>query len=72
MNKEVRTLILYRIERAREAIDEALILLEKGHANTFINRLYYACFLQFLLYYLLRGFLLLNIVAYEHSFIKIS
>ena len=44
MNKEVRTLILYRIERAREAIDEALILLEKGYANTFINRLYYACF----------------------------
>ena len=33
MKKEVRTLILYRIERAREAIDEALILLEKGHAK---------------------------------------
>lgn len=44
MNKEVKTLVLYRIERAHEALDEALILLEKGYANTFVNRLYYACF----------------------------
>jgi uncharacterized protein len=44
MNKEVKTLVLYRLERAHEALDEALILLEKGYANTFVNRLYYACF----------------------------
>lgn len=44
MTQEERTLILYRIERAREALDEAAILLEKGHTNTFVNRLYYACF----------------------------
>ncbi|MEW6556123.1 MAG: hypothetical protein AB1349_02075 [Elusimicrobiota bacterium] len=44
MTKETKTLVLYRLERAREAIDEARILLEKGHANTFVNRLYYVCF----------------------------
>ncbi|MCK4309218.1 MAG: HEPN domain-containing protein [Candidatus Atribacteria bacterium] len=44
MKQEVKTLINYRLERAHEALDEALILLERGHANTFINRLYYACF----------------------------
>lgn len=44
MTRERRTLVLYRIERAREALDEAAILLEKGHTNTFVNRLYYACF----------------------------
>lgn len=31
MTRECRTLVLYRIERAREALDEAAILLEKGH-----------------------------------------
>ena len=44
MNKETKTLILYRLERAHESIDEASILLERGHVNTFVNRLYYACF----------------------------
>lgn len=44
MNKEVKTLVLYRLERAHEAIDEAIILLENGYTNTFVNRLYYACF----------------------------
>jgi hypothetical protein len=44
MNKEIEKLIIYRLERAHESLDEALILLEKGHANTFVNRLYYACF----------------------------
>ena len=44
MNKEIKTLVLYRLERAHESIDEASILFERGHANTFVNRLYYACF----------------------------
>jgi uncharacterized protein (UPF0332 family) len=41
---ETRTLIRYRLERAEEALQEALLLLESGHANTCVNRLYYACF----------------------------
>lgn len=44
MKEETRTLVLYRLERAREALKEAEILSESGHANTFVNRLYYACF----------------------------
>ena len=44
MKKEIRTLVLYRLNRADESLDEALILLERGHVNTFVNRLYYACF----------------------------
>lgn len=56
MKKEVRILILYRIERAREALDEALILLEKDHANTFVNRLYYACFYVVSALLLTKGF----------------
>ena len=44
MKKETRTLITYRLERARESLEEANILLEQGYGNTFVNRLYYACF----------------------------
>lgn len=44
MKKEVCTLVTYRLERAWESLEEAKILLEQGYANTFVNRLYYACF----------------------------
>ncbi len=44
MKEETRTLITYRLERARESLEEANILLERGYGNTFVNRLYYACF----------------------------
>ena len=44
MNEEIKTLISYRIERAFESLAEAEVLLEKGFGNTFVNRLYYACF----------------------------
>jgi hypothetical protein len=32
------------MERALEALDEAKVLFDSGHINTYINRLYYACF----------------------------
>ncbi|HUW63840.1 MAG TPA: HEPN domain-containing protein [Spirochaetia bacterium] len=44
MKEELRALVDYRFERARESLEEARILLEKGHANAFVNRLYYASF----------------------------
>jgi uncharacterized protein (UPF0332 family) len=44
MKKETVTLITYRLERARESLEEAHILLEREHGNAFVNRLYYACF----------------------------
>ena len=55
MSDPVRTLVDYRIERAREALDEALLLLNSGHANTYVNRLYYACFYAVSAYLLLHG-----------------
>lgn len=44
MNDSVRPLIAYRLERAREALSEATLLLQAGHLNAYVNRLYYACF----------------------------
>ncbi len=44
MKEETIALINYRLERAHETLEEARILLEQGHANTYVNRLYYACF----------------------------
>jgi uncharacterized protein (UPF0332 family) len=44
VTEETKTLVRYRLERAKEALDEAVLLLQSGHANTYVNRLYYACF----------------------------
>lgn len=37
-------LIRYRLARSAEALLEAQEMLNSGHVNTFVNRLYYACF----------------------------
>lgn len=44
MKEETRTSIMYRLKRAHESLKEAKILLDGGHTNTYVNRLYYACF----------------------------
>lgn len=44
MTSEERAVILYRMERAKEAIEEAKILFDSGHINSYVNRLYYPCF----------------------------
>lgn len=44
MNEETLILVNYRLERSRESLEEAKILIEQGYTNTFVNRLYYACF----------------------------
>ncbi len=44
MTAEEQVLVQYRLERAREALDEAKLLFEAGHLHTYVNRLYYACF----------------------------
>jgi uncharacterized protein (UPF0332 family) len=36
--------IAYRLERARETLEEARLLAEHGHGHGAINRSYYACF----------------------------
>lgn len=37
-------LINYRLERAKESLEEAKLLAQKNHWNTVANRLYYAAF----------------------------
>ena len=44
MTKEERALIAHRMERAREAMDEAKMMFDAAHINAYVNRLYYACF----------------------------
>jgi len=55
MKEETRILITYRLDRARESLEEAGILLEREYGNTFVNRLYYACFYAVSALLLTRG-----------------
>ena len=55
MTAETRTLVRYRLDRAREALEEAALLLEKGYTNTCVSRLYYACFYAVSALLLARG-----------------
>jgi len=55
MKEEARILVMYRLERARESLEEAGILLEREYGNTFVNRLYYACFYAVSALLLTRG-----------------
>jgi len=41
---EEQELVRYRLQRARETLDEAILLQEKRRLNAAVNRLYYACF----------------------------
>jgi uncharacterized protein (UPF0332 family) len=62
-----QALITYRLERARETLEEARVLLETGHANACVNRLYYACF------YAVSALLLTrNISASKHTQVRAS
>ncbi len=44
MTHEERTLIEYRLARARETLEEAALLFRADHLHAYVNRLYYACF----------------------------
>ena len=44
MSKETKALIAYRLDRARESLDEARLLLNAGHGNATVSRSCYACF----------------------------
>jgi uncharacterized protein (UPF0332 family) len=55
VTEETRTLVRYRLGRAREALEEAVLLLERGYTNTCVNRLYYACFYAVSALLLARG-----------------
>jgi uncharacterized protein (UPF0332 family) len=44
MKNELGDLIQYRCNRAKETLEEAVILADSNHWNACVNRLYYACF----------------------------
>ena len=44
MMKANEELVLYRIQKARETLEDARILAGAGRWNPCVNRLYYACF----------------------------
>ena len=55
----------YRLERAIETLEEAKTMLQNGHTNAFVNRLYYACF------YSVSAWLALNdLVSSKHSGVR--
>ncbi len=65
MTPERQTLVGYRLKRARETIEEAKLLLDAGHVNACVNRLYYACF------YAVSALLLIrNISTSKHSHVR--
>jgi uncharacterized protein (UPF0332 family) len=65
VSPERQTLVSYRLDRARETFEEAKVLLESGHANACVNRLYYACF------YAVSALLLTrNISTSKHSHVR--
>ncbi len=44
MTAPIRDLIVYRLRRARESLEDAHLLADAGRWNPCVNRLYYACF----------------------------
>ena len=65
MTKEERALVSYRLDRAKETIDEARMLFDSGHINAYVNRLYYACF------YAVSAFLLTkNFSTSKHGYLR--
>lgn len=44
MTEGTKELIKYRLDRAKETLDEAKVMMESGHVYGAANRVYYACF----------------------------
>ncbi|MCD4696683.1 MAG: HEPN domain-containing protein [Bacteroidales bacterium] len=65
MNYSKEELIKYRIERAIDTFEDAIILSEKGKWNAVINRLYYASF-----YSVNALFLSKSIITKTHSGVR--
>ena len=46
----------HRVTRARETLQDAALILERGHLHSAVNRLYYACFYMVSTLLFLEGF----------------
>ena len=65
MTEHSNALIAYRLQRAREALEEARLLADHRHTNAAVNRLYYACFYAVSALLYSRGF-----SAVKHSGVR--
>jgi len=60
--ESIKGLVVYRMERSKETMSEARLMIEEGFLNGAINRLYYAC------YYIVAALLIKNgISAQTHA-----
>lgn len=60
--ESVNGLVAYRVERSKETLLEARLMIDEGFLNGAINRLYYAC------YYIVSALLIRNgITAQTHA-----
>jgi len=58
-------LVNYRVSRAKETYEEAVLLSKENHWNASVNRLYYACF------YMVNALLIKNGLSYSsHNGVK--
>jgi len=65
LTDEIKILVSYRLDRAKESLAEAKLLLESGHLNACVNRLYYAAF------YAVNGLLLSRgLASARHSGVR--
>jgi uncharacterized protein (UPF0332 family) len=64
-DESIHGLVSYRIQRSKETMLEARLMIDEGYLNGAINRLYYAC------YYIVNALLIKNgISAQTHGGIK--
>ncbi|MEI6752515.1 MAG: hypothetical protein WCK78_05045 [Paludibacter sp.] len=42
--ESINGLVAYRVERSKETMSEAILMIDEGFLNGAINRLYYACY----------------------------
>ena len=63
--KEKRALIAHRLSCAKEALEEAALLMDAGHLRGYVNRLYYAGF------YAVSALLMTrNISSSKHGYVR--
>ncbi len=66
LDKESRNaLVQYRLQRADETMEEAMLMCNAAHYNAAMNRLYYACY-----YAIVAALLYKNVIATTHAGVK--
>ena len=63
--ESIKGLVAYRIQRSKETMSEARLMIDQGYLNRAINRLYYACY-----YIVIALFIKNGISAQTHSATK--